>query len=348
MREQLKLAPGVGLVVDRVEPDTAAEKAGLKQHDLIEKLDDQMLINPEQLATLLRSRKAGDEVTLAIVRQGEHQSIKAKLDEKEIDANALRMVQAGNFINAGANPFSVGTTYTPKTITLDHDGNALMLGGGGFGGGGGAYGGGFGMTAAGGGKRVTVRTMDDGKQTTVWADDDVSISIDRAGGKITNMVVKDRKTDKALYTGNGEGEGLKLLYDARPDLRDKIKKAQDAATREPTRLPIQVLKGVAAGGVGGGKVVRWQDDDHVLLLRMAGRSPTYLLALSKKDGHTVFDGPVASDADRQSVPPEVAEQFQLLCAQPEMAQELGAPAKPAPAATPKVAPGPRTPARDGL
>ena len=345
MREQLKLSPGVGLVVDRVEPDSAAEKSGLKQHDVIEKLDDQMLINPEQLATLLRSKKAGDEVTLAIVRQGERQSIKARLEEKEVDANTLRLAQGGNFFNGGANRFNVGTTYTPKAITLDHDGNALVLGGAGaFGGGG--FGGGFG--AAGGGKRVTVRTMDDGKQTTVWADDEVSISIDRAGGKITNMVVKDRKTDKALYTGNGEGEGLKLLFDARPELRDKIKKAQDAATREPTRLPVQLLKGVAAGGGGGGKVVRWQDDDHVLLLRMTGRSPSYLLALSKKDGHTVFDGPVASDVDRQSVPPEVAEQFQMLCAQPEMAQELGAPAKPVPGPTPKVAPGPRTPARDGL
>jgi hypothetical protein len=75
---------------------------------------------------------------------------------------------------------------------------------------------------------------------------------------------------------------------------------------------------------------------------MAGRSPSYLLALSKKDGHTVFDGPVASDEDRRSVPAEVAEQFQMLCGQPEMAQELGAPPKPPVA--PKVAPVPPTPA----
>lgn len=339
MREQLKLSPGVGLVVERVEPDTAAEKAGLKQHDLIEKLDDQMLINPEQLATLLRSKKAGDEVTLAIVRQGEHQSIKAKLEEKEIDANAVRTLRAGNFTNIGPNPFNVATTFTPNAITLDRNGDALFWGGGG--GGGGAVGGGGGFAMAGGGKRVTVRTMDDGKQTTVWADDEVSISIERAGGNIANMAVKDRKTDKALYTGNGEGEGLKLLFDARPDLRDKVKKAQDAAARDPARLPIQatpMLKAMQGGG--GGKVVRWQDDDHLLLLRMAGRTPSYLLALSKKDGHTIFDGPVASDADRQSVPPEVAEQFQMLVAQPEMAQELGAPAKPAPAAAPKLAPVP--------
>ena len=89
---------------------------------------------------------------------------------------------------------------------------------------------------------------------------------------------------------------------------------------------------VGGGGVGGGaggKVARWQDDDHVMLMRMSGRSPTYLLALSKKDGRTVFDGPVANEDDRRNVPAEIAEQFQMICAQPDVAQELGAGDKPA-------------------
>jgi hypothetical protein len=102
------------------------------------------------------------------------------------------------------------------------------------------------------------------------------------------------------------------------------------------------------GGGGGGKVVRWQDDDHVLLMRMAGRSPSYLLALSKKDGRTVFDGPVASPEDRQGVPAEVAEQFQMICGQPELAQELGGPpTPPTPAKTKFAPPVPPTP-KDGL
>jgi hypothetical protein len=328
MREQLKLAPGVGLVVDRVEPNTPAEKAGLKQHDLIEKLDDQLLINPEQLATLLRSKKPGDEVTLGIVRQGEHQSVKAKLEEKEVDANAYRLIRAGNDVFPVPAQFAQGAPgFAPGAITLqDRVGGATAT-----------WGGGVGMAA--GGKRVTVRTMDDGKQTTVWADDEVSISIDRAGGKVAGMVVKDRKTEKPLYTGNGDEQGLKPLLEARPELGEKIKKAMDAATRDPMRLPIQGTptgKGIAGGG---GRVLRWQDDAHVLVLRMAGRSPSYLLALSKKDGRTIFDGPVASEEDRRSVPAEVAEQFQMLTAQPELAQELGGPVKPAAA----IAPVPATP-----
>jgi hypothetical protein len=124
-----------------------------------------------------------------------------------------------------------------------------------------------------------------------------------------------------------------------------VKKAQDAANRDATRMqftPAPKGAGGAMGGFGtavgiggaGGKVVRWQDDNHVLLMRMSGRTPTYLLALSKKDGRTVFDGSVANEDDRRGLPAEIAEQFQMVCAQPELAQELGGVTKPGPAAMP--------------
>jgi hypothetical protein len=334
MRDQLKLAPGTGLVVDQLEPGSAAEKAGLKQHDILERLDDQLLINPRQLAALLLSKHPGDEATLAIVRQGERQTIKARLEEKEVDINAYRSTGSAG-----------GGEFLPlQAITLDPTGNARIVTGT------------TRMPADAnwavegfpGGKRVTVRALNDGTQTTVWADDEVSISIERRGGKTANMVIKDKKTDKPIYTGNGDGDGLERLLDARPELKDKVKKAQDAANRDAVRLqltpPAPGAKGAAGGGGfggggvaffgggfggAGGKVARWQDDNHVLLMRMAGRSPTYLLALSKKDGRTLFDGPVANEDDRRSVPAEIAEQFQMICAQPDMAQELGAADKPA-------------------
>jgi len=56
--------------VEKIEPGTPAEAAGLKQHDILERLDDQLMINPQQLAALLLSKHPGDEVSLAIVRQG--------------------------------------------------------------------------------------------------------------------------------------------------------------------------------------------------------------------------------------------------------------------------------------
>ena len=82
LREQLKLK--AGLVVDGVEPNSPADVAGLKPLDVVEKLDDQWLINPAQLVGLVRMQKPGDVVTLTVLHKGDRQTLKAKLVEREM------------------------------------------------------------------------------------------------------------------------------------------------------------------------------------------------------------------------------------------------------------------------
>jgi hypothetical protein len=82
LREQLKLK--AGLVVAHVEPNSPADVAGLKPLDVVEKLDNQWLINPAQLAGLVRMQKPGDTVTLTILHKGDRQTLKAKLTEREM------------------------------------------------------------------------------------------------------------------------------------------------------------------------------------------------------------------------------------------------------------------------
>ena len=84
LREQLKLGRGVGIRVETVVPDSPADKAGLKAHDIIEKLDAQVLFNAQQLTALVRSFAPGDKVTLALVRQGDRQTLDVTLGETEI------------------------------------------------------------------------------------------------------------------------------------------------------------------------------------------------------------------------------------------------------------------------
>ncbi|MGA2257964.1 MAG: PDZ domain-containing protein [Thermoguttaceae bacterium] len=86
LRSQLKLK--AGLVVDRVEPKSSAETAGLQVHDIIEKCDDQWLINPAQFVGLIRMYKPGETVKLTILHQGEQKKITAKLEERETYAIA--------------------------------------------------------------------------------------------------------------------------------------------------------------------------------------------------------------------------------------------------------------------
>jgi hypothetical protein len=67
---QLQLPEGRGLVVKVVEPDSPAAKAGLQQHDVLTKLEDQILIDPRQLAVLVRGHKEGEKITLTYMRAG--------------------------------------------------------------------------------------------------------------------------------------------------------------------------------------------------------------------------------------------------------------------------------------
>jgi hypothetical protein len=84
LRPHVDLPPGVGLVVEAVEPESPASAAGLQQYDILHKLGDQLLINTDQFSTLIRMNKPDTEITLSVVRQGKPLEVKAKLVEREV------------------------------------------------------------------------------------------------------------------------------------------------------------------------------------------------------------------------------------------------------------------------
>lgn len=84
LRRQLQLPDGVGLVVEFIEPGSPAGQAGVEQYDVLHKLNEQVLVNGEQLAVLVRTFKAGEEVKLTLVRDGKPTTLTAKLAEKDL------------------------------------------------------------------------------------------------------------------------------------------------------------------------------------------------------------------------------------------------------------------------
>ena len=84
VRKQIELPPGVGLVVEHVDPDSPAKAAGVEIHDVLHKLNDQILINHPQLAVLVRTFKPGERVTLTVIRKAKPVTLEAKLVEKEL------------------------------------------------------------------------------------------------------------------------------------------------------------------------------------------------------------------------------------------------------------------------
>jgi hypothetical protein len=80
---QLGLARGTGVVVRRVAEGSPA--AGVLQpHDVLTKLDDQIMVNMAQLTVLVRNHKAGEEVKLTYIRAGKESTAKVKLGEREV------------------------------------------------------------------------------------------------------------------------------------------------------------------------------------------------------------------------------------------------------------------------
>jgi membrane-associated protease RseP (regulator of RpoE activity) len=72
-----------GVLVEAVAPDSPAERAGLRPHDVIATYDDQRLFSPEQFVGLVRHDKPGRKASLEIVRNGAMQKLTVKLGNRE-------------------------------------------------------------------------------------------------------------------------------------------------------------------------------------------------------------------------------------------------------------------------
>ncbi len=75
LRRQLALTRGAGLVVDSVTPGSAAARAGFEPHDVVVRLDDQILVLPEQLDALLEWAEPEDPLECTVLRGGRSVSI---------------------------------------------------------------------------------------------------------------------------------------------------------------------------------------------------------------------------------------------------------------------------------
>lgn len=78
----LSLPEGLGLVVHAVPAESPAKDI-LKPFDILQKLDDQILVSPQQLHVLVTTHKPGDEIKLAIIRHGKPETVSVKLGEAE-------------------------------------------------------------------------------------------------------------------------------------------------------------------------------------------------------------------------------------------------------------------------
>lgn len=187
---QLNLPGGAGLVVGHVAPDSPASTV-LKTHDVLVKLDDQLLIEPRQFAVLVRNHKEGDEVTLTYVRGGKETTAKVKLGKHEAPKLAALGGDNAHFNFAfggdGEGLPALGRIDMDRMLSL-MDGNALP-----------------GMRrmnithADGPGDRTVSVTVNTGDSNMVFSDDKGSMELKMDEGK-KNLIAKNTKGD-VVFSG---------------------------------------------------------------------------------------------------------------------------------------------------
>ncbi len=79
---ELKLKDEHGVEVTRIEDDSAAAKAGIKQGDVVLEFDGQRVEGTEQFIRLVRETPAGREVKLAISRNGARQNLSVAMGSR--------------------------------------------------------------------------------------------------------------------------------------------------------------------------------------------------------------------------------------------------------------------------
>ena len=70
-----------GVLITQVNEDTPAEKAGLKDGDIILSVDGREIKNPSMLRNVISLSEVGQEVELAIVREGKEKNVVVKLEK---------------------------------------------------------------------------------------------------------------------------------------------------------------------------------------------------------------------------------------------------------------------------
>ncbi|MEP2774351.1 MAG: PDZ domain-containing protein [Luteolibacter sp.] len=75
------LPPGIGFVVTELTKGGPADAAGVRKNDLLWKMNEQMLVNEGQLATLLRLARPGEKVIISVFREGKSSDYEVTLGE---------------------------------------------------------------------------------------------------------------------------------------------------------------------------------------------------------------------------------------------------------------------------
>jgi hypothetical protein len=113
VRAQLPGEVHGGLLVRQVVAGSPAAAAGVRENDVLLRLDDQLLYNGAQLRALVRDRKSGEKVRLTLLRKGREQSVEATLAIRSLPEAEEMVFDVGGWNTGDHDWIRVGTNVGP-------------------------------------------------------------------------------------------------------------------------------------------------------------------------------------------------------------------------------------------
>ena len=265
--EQLGLPAGTGLVVDFVEPGSPAAKAGLRKHDLLVKLADQILVNQPQFAVLVRTYKPGDKIALTLMREAKQQQVETALAEKEmvVAAEGPRNVWPG-FLPQAKDPQALASLLA--MVRPEGGGNAFAA--------------------------AATMAMSDGEHT-------LNITTNE-GGRV--LVAKD-SDGKVVFEGPIQTDEQRKAVP--PEILAKLEKMEQAVPGAPPagampwfirQVPPHQSRAPAIDAATA--EVSIHDGEHDL--KISTRAGKRHLVAKDSGGKVLFDGPIDTDEQLKAVP----------------------------------------------
>jgi len=118
LRQQLAIKRGAGLVVEGVAPGSRAARAGFAQHDVLVRLDDQLLLLPEQLDALLESAEPDAPLGCTVLRGG-HEVVVPIANGAPVAARLERRTLANGGLRPTASSLAIVQQSMPKHGPID-------------------------------------------------------------------------------------------------------------------------------------------------------------------------------------------------------------------------------------
>ncbi len=95
LKEAFNLGSDHGVVINRVVPNSPADKAGLKAGDILLSLDGTDLTTSEQLSDLVGGHNSGDKVKLEVMHKGNTETLAVELGERQESPTRMFSDQMG-------------------------------------------------------------------------------------------------------------------------------------------------------------------------------------------------------------------------------------------------------------